>query len=155
MLLAARRDPDAALDAAQRAMAEHERLSMPFERARTQLLLGELQRRQRSREGAATALRQAMVAFEELGAALWAERARKSLDRVQFGRGDAKELSAVERRVAELAAVGSTNNDIATALFISAKTVEVHLTRIYRKLGIHSRAELGRRLDRLLPGDGS
>jgi DNA-binding NarL/FixJ family response regulator len=155
MLLAARRDPDAALDAAQRAMAEHERLSMPFERARTQLLLGELQRRQRSREGAATALRQAMVAFEELGAALWAERARKSLDRVQFGRGDAKELSAVERRVAELAAVGSTNNEIATALFISAKTVEVHLTRIYRKLGIHSRAELGRRLDRLLPGDGS
>ena len=51
------------------------------------------------------------------------------------------------RRVAELAATGMTNRDIASALFISPKTVESNLSRVYRKLGIRSRAELGRRID--------
>ena len=52
-------------------------------------------------------------------------------------------------RIAELVAAGQSNQDVASTLFISAKTVEVHLTRVYRKLGIRSRAELGRRLDHL------
>ena len=57
-------------------------------------------------------------------------------------------LTPSEKRVAELAASGMTNRNVAAALFISPKTVEVNLTRIYRKLDIHSRAELGRRMGR-------
>jgi DNA-binding NarL/FixJ family response regulator len=153
MLLAARRDVGAALDAAHRAMAEHERLPMPFERARSQMLLGELQRRQRGRENAAAPLREAVATFEDLGTPLWANRARMSLDRIHFGRRGAKTLTSAERRIADLAAAGTTNRDIGASLFISPKTVEVHLSRIYRKLDIRSRAELGRRLDQLGDGD--
>jgi DNA-binding NarL/FixJ family response regulator len=149
MQLAGGRDLGAALAAAQRAMAEHERLPMPFERARSQLLLGEILRRQRSRENAAAAMRAAADTFAELGTPLWERRARSSLERITFGRNDAKVLTPAERRIADLAAAGKTNHDIASGLFISPKTVEVHLSRIYRKLGIRSRAELGRRLDQL------
>ncbi|OBH24410.1 hypothetical protein A5692_04845 [Mycobacterium sp. E342] len=149
MLLAGRRDLSAALEAAERAMAEHERLPMPFERARTQLLLGEILRRQRGRENAAAAVRTAATVFEELNTPLWAQRARNSLERINFGRDESKVLTSAEQRIADLAAGGRTNHDIAAALFISPKTVEVHLSRIYRKLGIRSRAELGRRLDQL------
>ena len=58
--------------------------------------------------------------------------------------GDPTGLSPSEDRVAQLAACGMTNRDVAAALFISPKTVEANLGRIYHKLGIHSRAELGR-----------
>jgi ATP/maltotriose-dependent transcriptional regulator MalT len=139
MLLAARRDGVAALETAQRAMAEHQRLPMPFERARTQMLVGELQRRQCRREQAAATLTGTVATFEALNTPLWADRARKPLGRINFGRADPNMLTSAERRVADLAATGTTNHDIASALFISAKTVEVHLSRIYRKLGIRSR----------------
>jgi ATP/maltotriose-dependent transcriptional regulator MalT len=144
LLLAARGDGDAALVTAERAMVEHERLPMPFERARTQLLLGQLQRRQRRRESATTTLREALGAFERMGIRLWADRARAELARTDVGQRRAGELTESEKRVAELAASGMTNHDVAAALFISPKTVEANLARIYRKLGIHSRAELGR-----------
>jgi DNA-binding CsgD family transcriptional regulator len=144
MLLAARGDVDGAIVAAQSAMAEHDRLSMPFELARTQLLLGRLQRRLRRREAATSTLREALGAFEALGTPLWADRARAELDRTIAGHGRAGELTVSEQRVADLAASGMTNQDVASALFISPKTVEANLARIYRKLGIHSRAELGR-----------
>jgi DNA-binding CsgD family transcriptional regulator len=149
MVLAGRRELDAARVSAQRAMAEHERLPMPFERARTQMLLGDILRRQRSREPAAAAMRAATTMFEELNSLIWAQRARTSLERLNFGRTTAKVLTAAERRIADLAATGMTNHDIAAASFVSPKTVEVHLSRIYRKLNIRSRAELGRRLDQL------
>jgi DNA-binding CsgD family transcriptional regulator len=149
MLLAARGDVEAAIGAALQAMTEHDRLPMPFERARTQLLLGQLQRRQRHRDAAAQTLREALATFEALDTPLWAARARTSLARADTHPTRASLLTASERRVGELAASGMTNRDIATALFISVKTVEVNLTRIYRKLGIHSRAELGRRIDQL------
>jgi DNA-binding NarL/FixJ family response regulator len=71
------------------------------------------------------------------------------LDRIHFGGTASTVLTSAEQRIADLAAAGTTNHDIASALFISPKTVEVHLSRIYRKLGIRSRAELGRRLDQL------
>jgi ATP/maltotriose-dependent transcriptional regulator MalT len=149
MLLAARGDLKAAVVAVEAAMAEHERLPMPFERARTQLIVGELQRRQRGRENAAATLRSAEASFTALGIPLWARRARTSLERIRLGSSDSGVLTSAEKRVAELAAQGKTNHDIASTLFISPKTVEVHLSRIYRKLDIRSRAELGRRLDRL------
>lgn len=144
MLLAARGELDAALGAAQAAMSEHERLPMPFERARTQLLLGMLQRRLRRRDAAISTLREALGAFETLGTPLWADRARAELDRTIAGHGSAGELTVSEQRIAELAASGMTNQDVAAAMFVSPKTVEANLARIYRKLGIHSRAELGR-----------
>jgi DNA-binding CsgD family transcriptional regulator len=149
MLLAARGDLDAATAAAQAAMAEHDRLPMPFERARTQLLLGQLQRRQRQRDAARTNVGAALAVFDELDTPLWSAKARASLARSEVSAGPAKLLTSGERRVAELAASGMTNREVAAALFISPKTVEVHLTRAYRKLDVRTRAELVRRIDQL------
>ncbi|CAN5566038.1 LuxR family transcriptional regulator [soil metagenome] len=144
MLQAADGDVSAATETAQRAMAEHDRLPMPFERARTQLLLGQLHRRQRQRLAAAACLNEALATFDRLGAPIWAQRARDELTRANTGSRTAGGLTAAEQRVAELAASGLTNREVAAALFISPKTVEANLARIYRKLGIRSRAELGR-----------
>ncbi|WP_028936469.1 AAA family ATPase [Pseudonocardia spinosispora] len=143
MLLAAGGDIDAAADSARSAMAEHERLPMPFERARTQLLCGQLQRRGRHRQAAAETLAEAVRMFDDLGATLWAARARGELSRVDVHPGGGLTLTAAERRVAELAATGMTNREVAAALFISPKTVEANIARAYRKLNIRSRAELG------------
>jgi len=144
MLLAAKGDVEAAARKAQEAMAEHERLPMPFERARTQLLVGQLQRRQRQKERSRATLREALQSFEAMGAQLWAGRVRSELARAEVVPTRDLALTPSERRVAELAASGMTNKDVAAALFISPKTVEANLGRIYRKLGINSRAELGR-----------
>jgi DNA-binding CsgD family transcriptional regulator len=146
MLLAAQGDLDGAVDNLEQAMVEHDRLPMPFERARTQFLLGQIQRRQRRKDAAAVTLHEALSAVEAIGIPLWAARIRAELARcavVARGTGD---LTPAERRVAELAASGLTNRDVAAALFISPKTVEANLSRIYRKLGIHTRAELGRQM---------
>jgi DNA-binding CsgD family transcriptional regulator len=142
MLQAARGDVAAATTSVELALAEHQRLPMPFERARTQLLSGQLQRRQRRRDAASAALREARDIFEQLGTAVWAERAKTELARGVSVRGSATGLTATEERVAELAVAGMTNRDIAAAVFVSPKTVEVNLSRIYRKLSIRSRAEL-------------
>lgn len=144
LLLAARGNLHAAHTVVRQAMAHHERLAMPFERARTQLMLGQLQRRQRQKDAAAKTLCEAVASFEQMGTPLWANRARAELARTGVGRSDAAGLTASERSVAELAASGMTNRDVAAALFISPKTVEANLARIYRKLDIHTRAELGR-----------
>jgi ATP/maltotriose-dependent transcriptional regulator MalT len=145
MWLAARGDLEAADRAAREAITHHQRLPMPFERARTLLLLGQLQRRQRHREVGAATLRAALAAFEEMGTPLWAERARAALARTAPSPGSV--LIPSEQRVAELAASGMSNHDIAAALFISSKTVEANLTRIYRKLAIRSRAQLSAHLN--------
>lgn len=148
MLWAARGDLDAATVSAQRAMAEHERLPMPFERARTLLLLGRLQRRQLHKDAASTTLHEALGVFEKLNTPLWADRTRAELDRVNVHPNRTSGLTPSEHRVAALAATGMTNRAVATALFISPKTVEANLARVYRKLAIHSRAELGHRMGR-------
>jgi DNA-binding CsgD family transcriptional regulator len=148
VLLAGQGDLDSARAAVGESMRHHERLPMPFERARTQLLLGQLQRRLREKNEAARSIREALGVFEQLGAALWAERARGELARVKVGPRHTTVLSPSELRVAELAATGMTNGDIATELFISRKTVEANLSRIYRKLGIRSRMELGQHFGR-------
>jgi DNA-binding NarL/FixJ family response regulator len=148
MLLAARGDLDAASAALARAMVEHERLPMPFERARTLLLLGQLQRRQRKKESASASLQEALDVFEKLNIPLWADRARAELMRANVGPRHSGQLTPSEQRVAELAASGMKNRDVATTLFISPKTVEANLARIYRKLGIKSRAELGRHMSK-------
>ncbi|MDQ1495892.1 MAG: hypothetical protein QOG69_2375 [Actinomycetota bacterium] len=149
MLQAGRGDVTAALATAERALTEHRRLPMPFEHARSQLLLGQLQRRQRRRDAAAATLQEALQTFEQLGTPLWAERAKAELARGVSGRRRSHGLTATEEHVAELAASGMTNRDIAAALFISPKTVEVNLSRIYRKLNIRSRTQLYRAMDAL------
>lgn len=146
LLSAARGDLTEAVAAVERAMEVHQRLPMPFERARTQLLLGQLQRRLRLRDVSAATLADALTAFERLGTPLWADRARAELGRTEVGARRRPSLSASEQRVAELAASGMTNRTIAAAMFISPKTVEATLARVYAKLGIRSRAELGRRI---------
>ena len=88
-------------------------------------------------------LGQALEIFAGLGSPNYAQRARDELGRVGLRRGDPHELTGTERRVAELAASGLTNREVAQAAFISPKTVEANLARVYRKLGIRSRAELG------------
>ncbi len=146
MVAAARGDMETAVAAAQCAMGEHDQLPMPFERARTQLLVGQLARRRRQQDAAAVAVRDALTTFEELGTPLWAKRARAEQNHVDTTSQTRDGLTTAEQRVAELAASGMTNRDVAGALFISPKTVEATLARVYRKLGIRSRAELGRRI---------
>jgi DNA-binding NarL/FixJ family response regulator len=84
--------------------------------------------------------------FDCLPAPLWSERACEELLRIGLRRAAPGELTESERRVAELAASGLTNREVAARLFISPKTVEANVARVYRKLGIRSRAELGARL---------
>ncbi len=147
LLLAARGDPASALAMLDATLTDHDRFELPFERARTLLVKGIVERRLRRRADARRTLAEALAEFERMGAKLWAERARSELDRVG-GRQprSAGELSASERRVAELAAGGLSNKEIAAALFVSVHTVEVHLSHAYAKLGVHSRARLAERL---------
>jgi DNA-binding CsgD family transcriptional regulator len=137
-------DADGALAAVDHALREHERLPMPFELARTWLVKGEIERRAKRRAAAKESLGRALAEFDRLGAGLWSQRARNGLERLGLRRAP-DELTANERRVAELAAGGMTNREVAARLFLSPKTVEANLARVYRKLGIHTRAELGAR----------
>ena len=147
LLLAARGDLRGAGAALEQALVEHERLDIPFERARTLLVQGSLERRLRRRARAARALEAALAEFERMGCRMWAARARDDLTSLGGRRPRAPaELTASEQRVAELVRDGLSNKEIAAALFISVHTVEVHLSHAYAKLGVHSRVQLARRL---------
>ena len=146
LLEAARGDLDAAAAALERSLDEHERLPMPFERARTLLAKGRVHHRRKEKRLAGDAFAEALRVFEELGSPLWAEHARTELARAGLRRREPDELNETELRVAELAAQGLSNQEIAQRAFLSVKTVEANLTRVYRKLGIRSRAGLARRL---------
>ncbi|MCW2552898.1 MAG: hypothetical protein JWR78_2679 [Mycobacterium sp.] len=133
----------------QRAMMQHDRLAMPFERARTQLFLGQVLRRQRRKNLATATLREAFGTFEELAMPLWANRVGAELKRMDAPRSNDSDLTPSELRVARLAGCGMTNKDIASALFISPKTVEHNLSSVYRKLAVRTRAELASRAGEL------
>jgi DNA-binding CsgD family transcriptional regulator len=151
LLLGAKGDFSSAFESLEHALAEHESVESPFELARTLLALGSVRRRSKQKRAAREVLEQARAAFEEMGAASWAERARAELARIGGRRPSTKELTETEERVASLAAQGRSNKEIASELYMSVHTVEAHLSRIYRKLGVRSRAELaGRRPE---PGD--
>jgi DNA-binding CsgD family transcriptional regulator len=136
-----------ALDALEEALSQHDRAGIPFERARTLLALGRVQRRSAQRGRAAVSLREARGLFEELGAHRWYERADDELSRTGRRTGLPDSLTETERRVAELAASGISNREIAERAFLTTKAVEANLTRVYRKLGIRSRGGLARALD--------
>jgi DNA-binding CsgD family transcriptional regulator len=144
VLFAASGQLDEALAAAERSLALFESLPMPFERARTLVVMGQLRRRRREKRLAREALDDALRTFEDLRVPAWADRARAELARVPQRRA-AEGLSPTEESIARLAGEGLTNREIADRVFLSPKTVEVNLTRIYRKLGVRSRAALARR----------
>jgi DNA-binding CsgD family transcriptional regulator len=142
LVLAARGELDAALAALDRALVEHRRLAVPFELGRTYLVKGTIERRAKQKRAAKESLSTALQAFERLGAPLWAAKAWAELDRTGLRPRAPLELTPTELRIAELVKTGKTSREVADTLFISVKTVDSNLTRIYRKLGVRSRTEL-------------
>ncbi len=125
----------------------HARTPDVFEAARTHLAFGSRLRRARQRIAARAQLRLALEIFDRLGAAPWVEQAANELAATgeTARRRDPStldQLTPQERQIAHLLARGETTRGVASALFLSPKTVEYHLGRIYRKLRIHSREEL-------------
>jgi DNA-binding CsgD family transcriptional regulator len=148
---AARGDVGSALTTLERALIYSEDQRWPFERARTLLALGRTQRRAKQKAAAKRTLEEALAILERLPAPLWVERVQDEIARIGLRRHPSADLTENEQRVAELAASGLTNREVAAQLFISPKTVEANLARVYRKLGIRSRAELGARLAKAGP----
>jgi DNA-binding NarL/FixJ family response regulator len=142
-------DPDTAEAAVEEALAHHQRADWPFEEARTLLVQGELLRRHRHRVRAREALERGVDLFEMLGAAAFADRTAREL-RAVGGRSrtpaattqTTTPLTPQETNVALVVASGATNAEAAARLFLSQKTIEYHLSSVYRKLGIRSRSQL-------------
>jgi DNA-binding CsgD family transcriptional regulator len=151
VVAAAGGDMRSALAALEQARTEQERVALPFELGQTLLALGKAQRRAKQRAAARETLQRTAATFERLGALGCAETARSELARIGGRTPSGGALTPTERRVAELVAVGHSNKQVAAALFVTTKTVEGNLSRIYAKLGIHSRTELARRMVREAP----
>jgi DNA-binding CsgD family transcriptional regulator len=146
LLTAARGDLPAARSTLEQALLEHRRVPQPFELARTLLVKGEVERRAKQKRAARSALEQALGIFQSLGAPSWAQRAQDDLARVGGTVPPSSELTPTEERIARLVGEGKKNREVAEALFISVKTVEANLSRIFHKLGVRSRTELTRRI---------
>lgn len=130
-----------------RAAAAYDELGLRFDATRSMLSLGRAQRRFKKWGAARQSLERAAASFQEMGSDGWAEQARSELMRVGARRPRPRgELTMTERRTAELAAGGLSNKEIARELFVTVHTVEVHLSRAYAKLGVHSRGQLPARL---------
>jgi DNA-binding CsgD family transcriptional regulator len=146
LVLAARGDLAGASSAAAQALREHDRLPLPFELGRTLLVRGAVERRAKRKREARDTLTKASEIFDGLGAALWAVKTRAELARIGGRAPSSLALTPTENKVAALVASGGTNREVAEALFVSVHTVEAHLKRIYRKLGVRSRTELASKL---------
>lgn len=120
----------------------------PLEHARALLAQGSVLRRSKRRRNARTALARAAEIFETHGARPWAERTQAELFRIAGRAPGAGELTETERRVAELVVEGLSNKEVAGRLFVTVRTVEANLTKVYAKLGVRSRTELVGRLTR-------
>lgn len=135
-------------DAFDEALALHDEVPTPFERARTELCYAERLRRARKRGEARDRLHAAVEVFDELGAVPWAERARAELrasgERTRRRATPVNALTQQELAVARLVVGGATNREAAATLFVSPKTIEFHLANAYRKLDVRSRTELVR-----------
>jgi DNA-binding CsgD family transcriptional regulator len=142
LVAAAQGDHVRAVDLATAAVAVHSTSPLVFEHARALLTLGQVHRRFREKSAARRALESALDEFVRLGADGLAERTRLDLARIGLRPPARSDLTETERRVARAAATGRTVRQVGDELFISPKTVEANLTRVYRKLGIGGRAEL-------------
>lgn len=137
-----------ARDDLERSVAAHEERPQPLELGRSLLALGRLERRAKRKRASRDALDRAATIFEALPAPLWA--AKVDNERARLGiRSAPAGLTETEALIAEMAAGGMTNPEIAAAAFVSRKTVEANLSKVYRKLGVRSRVDLARRLSSL------
>ena len=144
LVLAADGDDAAAIEAAEEAVRIHAERQVPFRTGRATFTLGEVLRRSRQKGASRQAFESALELFVRLGAQIWIDRSEAELGRVAGRRPVGAALTDTERRVAELAAAGHTNREIAATLFMSVHTVEAHLTRVFRALGVRTRTELAR-----------
>ena len=151
LIAAARGDLDEGVRLLGAAREAGDALPLPLERARTDLCLGRVLRRAKRRAQAREALGRAIAAFDALGSPLWAQQAREDLARIG-GRSRAGGLTATEARVAALVSEGRSNKDVAATLFVTANTIEAHLTSVYTKLGVRSRNQLAKALAEQSPG---
>jgi DNA-binding CsgD family transcriptional regulator len=126
------------------ALRQHDRQRADYELGRTLLAKGRVERRGRKWGQARDSLERARSLFEPLGAVVWANRAGEELGRIG-GRTASADLSETERRVAELVVSGMSNREVADALFMSPRTVQSNLSRVFQKLGVRSRGELAAR----------
>ncbi|HET6987346.1 MAG TPA: AAA family ATPase [Kribbella sp.] len=147
LLCAARGDVDEALSEL-RKIVDDQGSECPFEAARSRLALGQVYRRAGYKRLATETLNAAAATFAALGVPRWAERAANEAGRVGL-HPTTTMLTATERRVADLVGSGHSNQETAAELFMSVKTVEANLTRIYRKLSVRSRTELANQLGQL------
>jgi DNA-binding CsgD family transcriptional regulator len=138
---------DRAVSLCERSLELQGRLPEPFDLAHTRLVLGTVLRRAQKKARAREALQAAVDEFDAIGARVWRDKANAELRRIG-GRAPARNLTATEEKIAALVATGRTNQEVATALFMSPKTVEWNLSKIYRKLDVSSRVELAAKLAR-------
>ncbi|QDG64985.1 helix-turn-helix transcriptional regulator [Pseudarthrobacter sp. NIBRBAC000502772] len=156
-LVAAQGDPDTAREHFEASLGHLRGLNRPYLRARVSFAFGQSMRRAGKRRLASTVLRAARDLYDTLGAATYVERCDRELKATGLDAGNVPDpadpvltavgthhlqLTAQERAVADLVAGGATNKEAARALFLAEKTVQYHLTRLYRKMGIRSRSEL-------------
>jgi DNA-binding CsgD family transcriptional regulator len=142
-LLAARGELVPAIEAMDHALGAHSQCQRPFEHGRTLLEKGSIERRAKRKSAAKQTLEQALAILEPLGAQIWVSRGRDELSRIGLRRAKAAEgLTPAQGRVAELVAAGLTNPQIARQLHMSLRTVESHLSRVYREYGVTSRSQL-------------
>jgi len=146
LLFAAQGRLDEAEEALERAVRLNGDLDQPCLGGRALLAQGIVARRAKRKREADDALARAVEVFEQAGMALLAERARAERSRIGLRPRAPSELTETEQRVAELAAAGRRNGEIAAELFMSVRAVEANLTRAYRKLGVRSRSALASRL---------
>jgi DNA-binding CsgD family transcriptional regulator len=130
----------------QRAVALHGD-QRPFECARTELAYGETLRRARRRMDARAPLHRALETFERIGAEPWAARAERELRATgetvsRRGASAIEQLTPQELTICRLVTEGLTDREIGARLFLSARTIDYHLRKVFAKLGIRSRAEL-------------
>lgn len=143
LLLASRGRISEGIDEMDAALADHARRPLNPELARTLLEKGALERRAKRKSAAKQTLEHALALLEPLDAAVLQARARDELSRIGLRRASVSTgLTAAQARVAELVVAGMSNREIANALYMSTRSVEAHLTKVYRELGVKSRSQL-------------
>ncbi|GII80157.1 transcriptional regulator [Sphaerisporangium rufum] len=145
-------DLDRAEEAARRSLDACAALPMPLERGRALLVYGKILRAGKRKVAARDVLTRAGLIFDELGAPLWSAQAAAELRRCGQRRVEGPGLTPTEQEIHRLVAAGLTNREVAGRMFISTKTVEANLTRVYRKLGVRNRSELAALGARAAPG---